>query len=125
MMCVWQCSPSSTMIQRRPILWATAPVVPEPAKESRTKSPGLVAISRIRSKQLLRLRRVETHCRLAEQVARDLLLRFLVVARLRVAGQSVVGAEVPVLASDRNVLTPRNVVAVPAPNQIVVRLASS
>ena len=28
MMCVWQCSPSSTMIQRRPILWATAPVVP-------------------------------------------------------------------------------------------------
>ena len=45
MMWVWQCSPSSTMIQRRPILWATAPVVPEPAKESRTRSPGLVAIS--------------------------------------------------------------------------------
>src|SRR5712692_9059938 len=42
MICVWQCSPSSTMIQRRPILWATAPVVPEPAKESRTRSPGLV-----------------------------------------------------------------------------------
>src|SRR4030042_4473236 len=34
------------MIQRRPILCATAPVVPEPAKESRTQSPGLVAISR-------------------------------------------------------------------------------
>ncbi len=45
MICVWQCSPNSTMIHRRPILCATAPVVPEPAKESRTKSPGLVAIS--------------------------------------------------------------------------------
>jgi len=48
MMCVWQCSPSSTMIQRRPILCATAPVVPEPAKESRTRSLGLVATSRTR-----------------------------------------------------------------------------
>ena len=36
------------MIQRRPILWATAPVVPEPAKESRTRSPGLVASSKQR-----------------------------------------------------------------------------
>jgi hypothetical protein len=48
MMWVWQCSPSSICIQRRPILWATAPVVPEPAKESRVISPGLFASSRIR-----------------------------------------------------------------------------
>src|SRR5262245_49059177 len=33
------------MIQRRPILWATAPVVPEPAKESSTQSPGFVVSS--------------------------------------------------------------------------------
>jgi hypothetical protein len=50
MMCVWQCSPSSTMIQRRPILWATAPVVPDPAKESKTRSPDWVATRRVRSK---------------------------------------------------------------------------
>ena len=49
MMCVWQCSPSSTMIQRRPILCATAPVVPEPAKESRIRSPGSVQACTIRS----------------------------------------------------------------------------
>ena len=48
MMCVWQCSPNSTMIQRRPILCATAPVVPEPANESSTKSPGFVESSSIR-----------------------------------------------------------------------------
>src|SRR3989339_1596897 len=47
--CVWQCSPSSTIIHRRPILCATAPVVPDPAKESRTKSPGFVAICKIRN----------------------------------------------------------------------------
>src|SRR6218665_1238071 len=47
-MWVWQCSPNSTMIQRRPILWATAPVVPEPAKESRMRSSGFVANSMMR-----------------------------------------------------------------------------
>jgi hypothetical protein len=36
-------------IQRRPILWATAAVVPLPKKLSRTRSPGLVARVRIRS----------------------------------------------------------------------------
>ena len=49
MMWVWMWSPSSTMIQRLPILWATAPVVPLPANESNTKSPLLVAKVKIRS----------------------------------------------------------------------------
>jgi hypothetical protein len=31
-----------------PILWATAAVVPEPRNESRTQSPGFVAISMTR-----------------------------------------------------------------------------
>jgi len=31
-MCVWQCSPNSTMIHRRPILCPAAPVVPETSK---------------------------------------------------------------------------------------------
>ncbi|MPN31547.1 hypothetical protein SDC9_179021 [bioreactor metagenome] len=35
-------------IQRRPIFWATAAVVPEPRKESRIKSPGSVEIWNIR-----------------------------------------------------------------------------
>jgi serine/threonine protein kinase len=35
--------PISTPIYRRPILWATAAVVPEPRNESRTRSPRLVA----------------------------------------------------------------------------------
>ena len=48
MIWVWQCSPSSIMIQRLPILCATAPVVPDPAKESRTRSLGFVAISNMR-----------------------------------------------------------------------------
>ena len=39
--------PNSTIIQYRPILWATAPVVPDPAKESRTQSPGEVAKSKL------------------------------------------------------------------------------
>src|ERR1700679_3073997 len=38
--CVLQCSPSSTIIQRRPILWATAAVVPDPPNESSTISLG-------------------------------------------------------------------------------------
>ena len=42
------------MIERRPILWATAPVVPEPAKESSTRSPGLVAMSNNPIKQFFR-----------------------------------------------------------------------
>lgn len=41
-------SPISIPMYRRPILWATAAVVPEPRKESRTRSPGLVEISRMR-----------------------------------------------------------------------------
>ncbi len=41
---------NSTMIQRRPILCATAPVVPEPAKESRTQSPVCEPSSKIRFK---------------------------------------------------------------------------
>ena len=40
---VLQCSPSSMPIHLRPILCATAAVVPEPRKESSTQSPSLVA----------------------------------------------------------------------------------
>ena len=45
--CVRACSPISMPIQRRPILCATAAVVPEPRNESRTRSSGLVAMWRI------------------------------------------------------------------------------
>lgn len=38
------------MIHRRPILCATTPVVPEPANESRTQSPGVVEIVMMRSR---------------------------------------------------------------------------
>jgi hypothetical protein len=38
--CVAACSPISMPIQRRPILWATAAVVPLPRKESNTMSVG-------------------------------------------------------------------------------------
>ena len=46
--CVAAWSPISMPIQRRPILCATAAVVPEPRKLSRTRSPGLVAMWRMR-----------------------------------------------------------------------------
>ena len=42
--CVAACAPISMPIQRRPILCATAAVVPEPRKESRMRSPGLDAM---------------------------------------------------------------------------------
>ena len=42
----------ATMIHRRPILWAVAAVVPEPANRSATRSPGLVPMCRIRSRSV-------------------------------------------------------------------------
>lgn len=39
----------STMIQRRPVRWATAPVVPVPAKGSSTRSPSRLVASSTRS----------------------------------------------------------------------------
>ena len=41
----------STPIQRLPSFWATAAVVPEPIKQSRTKSPSLEEALIMRSKR--------------------------------------------------------------------------
>jgi len=43
------------MIQRRPSFCATAPVVPLPANESSTRSPGFVAIPCQQLKRLCRM----------------------------------------------------------------------
>ena len=117
MMCVWQCSPSSTMIQRRPILWATAPVVPEPAKESRTRSPGLVAICNDSLEQVVPASELSKTVDVRQELARSL-LGFIVVPDLGMQPNSRWRND-PCLDFVKKLLYSRQHCRRPAPNQML------